>query len=526
MILADEDDAQRIKDPPVASPTIRYPERAAGRRPCSPLPDYETSQALTYNNLNDSLSTLRKPPQRRRFLSWRSTLVALVVYILLTLVIGIPIIVKVRAHLLIPPLPTLSFYEENQPPDDGKYPSNSITYAAPWPGKTSGSYYVPNINNISSPTQLGLDPVCNNWTVVAVLDGGPTVQAWTENIVSSNGQFTLTLNASYARDFGVVFGDLYVGVNPDQSVQNTTLSIKMQISNSSVFDQTFTCFSLTENTTDLSLYVPNNLSPSDSILYNITLLFPQSQVPSQVNSFGTFLPLFDQHLGSFSNFVTFEKVSLEGPTSKMTIDSLSARQVFIETSMQPIVGNFYVSDSLVLSTILAPVEANITLYNDPDSNLPTFLAIDTGNSNLTSMLTLSAPNEVQPQRPNFIASMRTFYGTLNSTIVHDPSSPPTSIKVHAENGVGPSSLTLDDKFQGIFQVTTKQARALVAKGNAQSMDPWAPDLQRDMVTAINSTARMEGWIGWGDQPQYWDLSQQGEVVVDTSLADASLYFLG
>ncbi|KAI6000524.1 hypothetical protein EDD15DRAFT_1758966 [Pisolithus albus] len=509
MILADEDDAQRIKDPPVASPTVRYPERAAGRRPCSPLPDYETSQALTYNNINDSLPSLRKPPQRRRFLSWRSTLVALVVYILLTLVIGIPIIVK-----------------ENQPSDNEKYPSNSIAYAAPWPNKSTGSYYTPNINNISSPTQLGLDPVCNNWTVAAVLDGGPTMQAWTENIVSSNGQFSLTLNASYARDFGIVFGDLYVGVNPDQSVQNTTLSIKMQTSNSSVFNQTFTCFSLTENTTDLSLYVPNNLSSSDSILYNITLLFPQSQAPSQVNSFGTFLPLFDQHFSSFSDFVTFEKVSLEGPTSKMVIDSLSARQVFIETSMQPIVGNFYTSESLVLSTILAPIEANITLYNDPDSNMPTFLAIDTGNSNLTSMITLSAPNKMPPQRPNFIASMRTFYGTLNSTVLHDPSSPPTSIKIHAENGVGPSSLTLDEKFQGIFQVTTKQARAMVTKGDAQSANPWAPDLQRDMVTTLNSTARMYGWIGWGDQPQYWDPSQGGEVVVDTSLADASLYFLG
>lgn len=509
MILADEDDAQRIKDPPVACPTIRCPERAAGRRPFSPLPDYETSQALTYNNLNDSLSTLHKPPQRRRFLSWRSTLVALVVYILLTLVIGVPIILK-----------------ETKSSNDDKYPYNSLAYAAPWPDKSSGSYYTPNINNISSPTQLGLDPVCNNWTGVAVLDSGPTMQAWTENIVSSNGQFSLTSNASYARDFGIVFGDLYVGVNPDQSVQNTTLSIKMQTSNSSVFDRTFTCFSLTENTTDLSLYVPNDLTSSDNILYNITLLFPQSQVPSQVNTFGSFLPLFDQHFGSFSDFVSFEMVSLEGPTSKIAIDSLSARRVFIETSMQPIVGNFYVTNSLVLSTVLAPIEANITLFNDPDSNYPTFLAIDTGNSNLTTTLTLSAPNKMPPLRPNFIASMRTFYGTLNSTIVHDPSSPPTSIIIHAENGLGPSSVTLDEKFQGIFQVTTKQARASVTQGDAQSTDPWEPNLQRSMMTSINSTARMDGWIGWGDQPQNWGSSQQGEVVVDTSLADVNLYFLG
>ncbi|KAI6046043.1 hypothetical protein EDC04DRAFT_3015578 [Pisolithus marmoratus] len=492
MILADEDDVPEDKGPPSRSPHLFAILSARQVVVLAvPSPTTKHSQALTYNNnnnLNDSSSTLRKPLQRRRFLSWRSTLVALVVYILLTLVIGVPIILKVRIHLS-PSLPSQTSPPTRRPDpqDNGKYPSNSLAYTTPWPDKSTGS---------------------------------------TENVVPSNGQFSLTSNASYVRDFGIVFGDLYVGVNPDQSARNTVLSVKMQTSNSSVFDQTFTCFSLTENTTDLSLYVPNNLSPSDSILYNISLLFPQSEDPSQINTFGTFLPLFDQHLGSFSNFVTFDKVSLEGPTSKITVDSLSARRVFIETSMQPIVGEFDASDSLVLSTVLAPIEANITLYNDPDSNFPTFMAIDTGNGNLTSMLTLFAPNKMQPLRPNFIANMRTFYGTLNSTVVHDPSSPPTSIKIRAENGLGPSSVTLDEKFQGIFQVTTKQARALVTQGDAQSTDPWMPNLQRNMLTSINSTARMDGWIGWGDQPQFWDVSQVGEVVVETSLADASLYFLG
>lgn len=98
MILTDEDDPQTIKDPPIALPTVRYPERAAARRPCSPLPDYETSQALAYNRLNDSQSTLYKPP-RRRFLNWRAAVVSLAVYILLTLVIGIPIVLKVPPYL-------------------------------------------------------------------------------------------------------------------------------------------------------------------------------------------------------------------------------------------------------------------------------------------------------------------------------------------------------------------------------------------------------------------------------------------
>lgn len=140
------------------------------------------------------------------------------------------------------------------------------------------------------------------------------------------------------------------------------------------------------------------------------------------------------------------------------------------------------------------------------------------------MVTLVAPGNGPAMRPNFIANMRTFYGTLSASLVHDPSSPPASIKLHAENGIGPSNVILDEKFQGIFQVTTKQAAAIVSQGDATSIDPWNPELQRNLVTAVNTTDRKEGWIGWGDPPGY--LEQTGEVVVDSSLADVTLYFRG
>jgi hypothetical protein len=99
-MIIDEDDLLKSKDPPVATPTLRYPERAAGRRPFSPLPDYETSQALAltdFNN-NDSLITFHNPPPKRRILDskfWKAAIVALTLYIFLTITIGIPIIVKV-----------------------------------------------------------------------------------------------------------------------------------------------------------------------------------------------------------------------------------------------------------------------------------------------------------------------------------------------------------------------------------------------------------------------------------------------
>jgi hypothetical protein len=101
MIILDEDDLLKSKDPPASTPSLRYPERAAGRRPFSPLPDYETSQALAFNDFNDSLITFHKPPPKRRYLDsrfWRASIAALALYIFLSIVIGIPIIVKVSMN--------------------------------------------------------------------------------------------------------------------------------------------------------------------------------------------------------------------------------------------------------------------------------------------------------------------------------------------------------------------------------------------------------------------------------------------
>ncbi|KIJ18945.1 hypothetical protein PAXINDRAFT_166859 [Paxillus involutus ATCC 200175] len=511
MILPDEDDTQKIKDPPVATSTIRYPERAAARRPFSPLPDYETSQALAFNGFNESQVTLYKPPPRRRFLDsrlWRAALTSLAVYIILTIVVGIPIIVT------------------RQGEDEQKYPHNSLTLAPPWPNKNSDAYYDGNINNISSPIQSGVIPVCNNWTGVALLEETTIMQSWAQRYVSPNGQFSVTSNASYLYDFSLVQGEFYTGINPDETVQEAVISINMQSPSHSVFEQTFVCFAVAENFTNLSLYVPKNLTSNDNILFNISLLFPQSPIQSKVDTFATFLPMFDQQFGSLDDHVTFNKVTIEGPVSRVTVDSLHAAKILIDTSLEPVTGSFHASESLLISTILAPINVNVTLYNDPTSLFPTFLDMNTGNSNLTANITVLARNKAPPPRPNFIVILRTFYGSLTTRLVHDPSSPPTAIKLRAENDLGPASVTLDKLFEGLFQATTKQAAAVVNYGNANVVDPWGSGMGRSMDLDLNTTARVDGWIGWGDKPAFWSVEQQAQATVDTSLANVTLSFLG
>ncbi|KAK0212862.1 hypothetical protein DFS33DRAFT_74978 [Desarmillaria ectypa] len=87
MIILEEADQQVKFDSSVAGPTLRFPDRAVGRS-SSPLPDYETSQA------QHNLTPTRKPLHNKvdaRF--WRATLYALVIYVVISVVIGVPLIV-------------------------------------------------------------------------------------------------------------------------------------------------------------------------------------------------------------------------------------------------------------------------------------------------------------------------------------------------------------------------------------------------------------------------------------------------
>ncbi|KIK44590.1 hypothetical protein CY34DRAFT_802458 [Suillus luteus UH-Slu-Lm8-n1] len=509
MIIQEEDDLLKSKDPLVTVPVLRHPERAAGRRrrPLSPLPDYETSQALALNDLNnDSLITFNKPPPKRRFIdsrSWRAGITALGIYIILSIVIGIPLIIKKS--------------QENKPP-----PYYNSNYAIPWLGKTTTSHYVTNVSLTDG------DPSdCKVWQTTAQLDDAQhSMVGEILYAISSDGQFSITSNASYMSSMNVVMGDLFVGINPNTSVANATLSVKMQASNVGLFDQTQVCFALSDNATGLAIYIPDNMSLHDQLLFNITLLYPQSPIAAEVDSFATYLPLFTQTFGDFGDYVNFRKVSIEGPVSKIFVGSIEAGQILVETSLESIYGQFAASRSLFVSTIQAPININATLFNDPDSNFPTYIEVNTGSSNLTANVTLNAPNKNPLQRPNFIANMRTFYGQATASFVHDPTSPPTALNLRLENDLGPVNVSFDQYFQGYFQASTKLGVVSVTQGNASSSDPFDSTLDRNFFLSYISDTRTFGWIGWGPHSGGFLQEQIGEVVVETSIANCILFFDG
>lgn len=98
MIILDPEDQQPSKSFGfVAGPTLRAPERVSTNG--SPLPDYETSQAQHWQ---PPVLPPPKPPAPR-YLSkfWRITLYVLVIYVALTIAIGVPLIVTVSVEWIL-----------------------------------------------------------------------------------------------------------------------------------------------------------------------------------------------------------------------------------------------------------------------------------------------------------------------------------------------------------------------------------------------------------------------------------------
>lgn len=106
------------------------------------------------------------------------------------------------------------------------------------------------------------------------------------------------------------------------------------------------------------LQVPANLSGTDSLRFNISLLFPHTAHTSTVDRLATWLPLFTQNFGQMDTTWTFSAATIEGPLSKFNAGYLQANNLFVQTSLAEIKGTFHVNESLTLDTVDACVADN------------------------------------------------------------------------------------------------------------------------------------------------------------------------
>jgi len=395
----------------------------------------------------------------------------------------------------------------------------------PWADDSSSSKGPPDLPKTSDGVLItdGLGR-CNMWTTQESVSHG-IYSASFHRSVTATGTFSVLSNVSHEAEYSKgILGNLVVDINPDKLTREAYISASVQASSKHLRDRTYICFDNNSEGNTLSIYVPSNLTSKESLTFDITILFPQSP-QLHVKNLKTYLPKFSQTIGDLGSYISFGKVTIEGPLSKVMVESLRAHKILVKSSLAEIRGAFNVTDSLALDTIGAPIHADITLVHEQTSKKPTFLSLDTGNSEITANVTLMAPRIRKilrnPPPPQFFTTMKTFNAPLTVDIVHHPSTLPAPLQLRAQNNVAECKVILDSKFEGTFDLQTKLSSADL-DDDVVAVDPSGMSRQRSYFYDHASSNRKFGWVGWGDRPKKWDPSRQGHVEIISSLSPVLL----
>jgi hypothetical protein len=352
----------------------------------------------------------------------------------------------------------------------------------------------------------------------------------------------LRLNLSSHELKGYVAGSLTVDMNTEENVSGAVLTANTQYSNLTLLRASSVCRTQFGNATEIMIHIPKRAdNSSDTIQMDLQLLLPRTSTPTDLGMFVTNIPMFKHIVGNLSHFF-FEHFKIVDPASSITVGSLSAASLLVQTSGAEISGSFSASDKLYLDTINGAVFANVSLLNN--SPKKTKLSIETGNGPIVANVQLSldenAPRPPGPKHRNFIAKIRTFNAPMNVSILHAKQSKPGRLSLMAENVLGPMDVTIDSKYTGTFDVRAKastvqvlemtgpDAPASSSRDNG-SDDDDGDDGDHDEGYELHfvdvSPERTRGWIG-DRRPEEFDRRSLGRVELINSLSPIRLHIAG
>jgi hypothetical protein len=229
MIVLDEEDQQHIKPSRLSGPTIRLPERAAGRPTGGALPDYETSQAL-----HDS-TWISKPTHRRRRLDsnfWKAVLISLFIYTIISLAIGLPFIILKTStkHSPPPPSPPLSRFTQVNWDDFDLERERNTLFA------------------------LDDDLLCNAWDNSSDQPGLFTASR--KFFIDDNGILIIRSNATGSN----MYGNITFSTNPDESESKPLLLLNAHSRKSHLRRGVGICYNPTADERGFDIFVRSLIS--------------------------------------------------------------------------------------------------------------------------------------------------------------------------------------------------------------------------------------------------------------------------
>lgn len=497
MIILDEEEQQRSKQlqDPFTGPTLRVPEKAAARS-YSPLPDYETSEA-SQKLITKELTSHKGVDPRL----WRAIIYAFAIYVLLSIVIGVPIIImkeqqEDRAINFGPP-------SWNNEPDTGT--AISISSSDSWAlgdtaqcewdhtGLPAPPYYIANVQHTLN---------------------------YSGSIYLRSNISSITSNSSYSN------GHLTVDINPDKSASKILFQVNVRASTVELLSQTSACFIDSGSNRGLFIFVSRSLGNSDYVGVDVKVLLPNKGPAVPLDNFITYLPWFSQKFGDLKNHLTIKSVALEGVGHDIVSGSVKAFKISVKNSYASIIGSYHATTSLSLDSVKGDINTTITLEHPSTAVGPTSLAIDTGDGAINAQVTLVSPSSRPLSHSSpfmFIAEVATFGGPLNFQALYSPSTPPSPLQLTAENPDGNTNVILDKDYEGTYNIQSKLGTLSVQKPYlSPSMDPTGQNRIRSYQGEQQSPNQMLGWVGWGKRPSFGSGVFQGQVKITTSLSPIML----
>lgn len=267
MIILDAQDQRRFKrDLPAAGPTLRLPEKAVSRSD-SPLPDYETSEARQKFLLQHA--SQHKILDRRLL---RAILYALLIYVIISAVIGVPIVLLVcyffHLHNIFthsqPQKTPKHSVKDDDPPWGDPPPSFSLSNTGLGPpfGDITGCNWTTSVEDLQHEIFTGRHAII----IIHSFDINPSCFRVQHNITSSGSLFIRSNTSCTADNTGGVSGNLTVGLNPDSSATQILFQVDITASSSELLHGTGACFNDDGTDRGLFIYVCQRSYPVDTIL--------------------------------------------------------------------------------------------------------------------------------------------------------------------------------------------------------------------------------------------------------------------
>ncbi|KAF8274459.1 hypothetical protein EI94DRAFT_1713487 [Lactarius quietus] len=347
---------------------------------------------------------------------------------------------------------------------------------------------------------------CNTWVEPGALQGRPNTTAGMHLTFPLGEAIILRTNSSSNNLKDYFTGSLRVDMNPDKNVSGIVLVASTRSSSFQLLNASSVCLTNFQNTTEVMIHIPDReQSHPDTMDMNLQLLLPWGPAPVDFKIFATHLPMFNQSFGDLEPYVAFRKFELADSNSAVTVGSVRASSIVIQTSGAEISGNFSASDNILLDTINGAIYANVYLLNNRKSKKPTKLTLETGNGPIVAQVDLQIderPYFNMPKRLNFMTMFKTFNAPMNVSIAHVAGSEPARLGLKAENTQGAMAVTLDSAYSGLFELRTKAATTLVQETPAALgvTDP-SLDAEQELHFSHISSEWTHGWIGGERRPE-------------------------